>query len=326
MLNEYIKKSNSFINLSNDLNKDKMPHAVMLISGDSIYANKYAESLAKLLLCESKSKEGYCDSCSVCNNIEKGVHPDVIAFGKDNVISSEDASKIIDSTIIGPYQAERKVYILYNYDSVNKTVENKLLKTLEEPPSYCVFILVVKNVNKLLQTTLSRTRKIYLEGLSTENLTKILQEKGVSDAELIAVQSCGSLENAEVYSKNNDAKAVMNFVLDCLLNMNDTTSIVDYAFRFDEYSSHFDDVINTFALVSFDALKLRVGASELVDNKLNLEKIKKIAESITITALTKIIEATYKAKEMKESNVVVQNIVDQFLLKIVEVKIKCRKR
>jgi DNA polymerase-3 subunit delta' len=314
MLDQYIVKSKSFVNLCNDCKKDKMPHAVMLVSSDGVYAEKYAENLAKLLLCGNKIDGCFCNECNVCNNVQKGVHPDVIRFGKDEAISSEDAGKIIDSVIIGPYSAERKVYILYNYDEVNKTVENKLLKTLEEPPSYCMFILVVKNVNKLLQTTLSRTRKLYLEGLSIEQLTNILLKKNVEDAELVAIQSCGSLEKAESYSKNNDAKQIMNFVSGCLMNMNDTTSIVEYAFKFEEFSNQFEDVINTFALVAFDALKIKLGVSNLVDEKLNVDKIKKLAENIAITALTKIIEQTYKSNEMKDVNVVVQNIIDQFLL------------
>lgn len=326
MLNECIKKTNSYINLVNDNIKGKFPHAVMLISEDRVYAEKYALRLAKMLLCEHKANGDACGECVVCQNIEKSVHPDVISFGKESVISADDASEIVSSVVIGPYSAERKIYILYDYDKINKTVENKLLKTLEEPPSYCTFILVVGNVNKLLQTTLSRTRKIYLEGLEIPQLTKILETQGVQDAEIIAVQACGSLEKAQGYSKNNDAKAIMDFVCDCLVGMNDTMSIINHAFKFEEFSNHFDDVINSFALVTFDSLKVKIGAVNLVDNKHYLDSIKTIAENTTITALTKIIEATYKAKKMRESNVVMSNIIDQFLLKIVEVKIKCRKR
>ena len=128
MLDQYISKAKSFINLSNDCKKDKMPHALMLVSSDKKYAESYAENLAKLLLCENKNDGLPCGKCNVCQNIFKGVHPDVIRFGKDETISSEDAGKIINSVIIGPYSASRKVYILYNYDEVNKTVENKLLK------------------------------------------------------------------------------------------------------------------------------------------------------------------------------------------------------
>lgn len=326
MIKEYIKSSKSFTNLISDNEKDKMPHAVMLISNDRVYSKHYATELSKSLLCENKHNGVACGECNICKNIEKGVHPDIISFGLEETITSEDAKRIIESTIIGPYSAERKVYILYNYDDVNKTVENKLLKTLEEPPSYCIFILVVKNVARLLQTTLSRTRKIYLEGLSTEVLSKLLKEQNVEDAELVAVQSCGSLERAEVYSKNNDAKEIMTFVCNCLMNMNDTTSILEYALKFESYSLQFEDVINTFAMVVFDALKFKIGVEALVDNKIYKREISKIADSTTVTALTKIIEATYKAKEMKESNVIIPNIVDQFLLKIVEVKLKCRKR
>ena len=325
MLKKFIESTKSFCNLQNDIKKDKMPHAVMLISSDGEYSGEYAKMLAKLLICEAGHGIGE-QQCDICKNVEKGVHPDVIEFGKDENITSEDAGKIIDSTIIGPYSASRKLYILYNYDTVNKTVENKLLKTLEEPPSYCNFILVVKNTSKLLQTTLSRTRKIYLEGLTLEVLANILKSRNISDAELIAVQSYGNLERAELYSKNNDAKAIMSFVQDCLLNMNDTMSIVNYAFKFEEFSTHFDDVVNTFAQVAFDSLKAQIGLTNLVDNKMSIDSIKKIANMISLTALTKIIEATYKAKEMRESNVTIANIIDQFLLKIVEVKIKCRKK
>lgn len=326
MLNECIKNTNSYKNLMNDNAKGKFPHAVMLISEDTVYAEKYAECLAKLLLCESKVNDDMCGVCTICQNIEKSVHPDVLRFGKDGVISADDASEIVGSVVIGPYSAERKIYILYNYDKINKTVENKLLKTLEEPPSYCTFILVVGNINRLLQTTLSRTRKIYLEGLSISQLSQILESQRVQEPEIIAVQACGSLEKAQGYANSNDAKAIMDFVCNCLTDMNDTMSIVNFAFKFEEFSNHFDDVVNSFALVTFDALKTKIGANELVENKHYFSAIKTIADNTSVTALTKIIEATYKAKKMRESNVVMSNIIDQFLLKIVEVKIKCRKR
>ncbi|MBP3631353.1 MAG: hypothetical protein J6J23_07755, partial [Clostridia bacterium] len=97
MLGQYISKSKSFLNLINDCNKDKMPHALMLVSSDKLYAEKYAENLAKLMLCENKIEGKFCGECNVCQNISKGVHPDVIRFGKEETISSEDAGKITDS-------------------------------------------------------------------------------------------------------------------------------------------------------------------------------------------------------------------------------------
>ena len=215
--------------------------------------------------------------------------------------------------------------MLYNFDEVNKTVENKLLKTIEEPPADCMFILLVSNTNKLLQTTLSRTQKVFLEAVADSVLVDILKKNGTSDAEIIATESCGNVQKALALAGKSEVKEINNLVIDCLQNMNSTVKILDYAVKMQSLGDMLEDSIDALQFTLLDVIRIKSGNIDLVSNKSNLAKLKQIADELSFTALTKIVEQTYEAKAMIDANVSKVNIIDQLLLKIVEVRIKCKK-
>ncbi len=325
MLQKIIKDSASFKHLIAEKNSQKLSHAIMLIGTDKVYQDQYARLFAQELFCEDCIEGKACNECINCKNAYNLTTADIIVYGKESAITTKEAEEIISNSLLRPYSANKKLYVLYNYDLVNDTVENKLLKTIEEPPKDVVFLILVSNINKLLQTTLSRTQKIFLEGLTISQLTDILKEQGTQDAEIVAIQANGSLEKAQGYTKGNVAKEITELVINCLLNMNNTQSILMYVSKFQTYDSDLQDVINCFASITLDVIRAKARATKIITNKMYATYIKQMSENLSYTALTKIVEATYTAKQMQEANVMSTNIIDQLLLKIVEVKLKCKR-
>ena len=325
MLEKIVLNSASFNRLKTEVQNNRLFHALMFISEDKVIQEEFAKCVLKLLFCENLKNGEYCNNCNSCKNAEKLIHPDILVYGKEKTIDIEDAEEIVTNAPIRPYSANKKVYLLYNFDEVNKTVENKLLKTIEEPPADCMFILLVSNTNKLLQTTLSRTQKIFLEAVPDSVLVDILKQNGTQDAEIIATESCGNVQKALALAGKSEVKEINNLIIDCLLNMNSTIKILDYAVKMQALGDMLDESIDALQFTLLDVIRIKSGNVDLVSNKSNLQKLKQIADELSFTALTKIVEQTYEAKAMIDANVSKVNIIDQLLLKIVEVRIKCKK-
>ena len=131
--------------ISRDIKEDMISHAYMLISSDEEYVTLLAKQLAKHIMCE---KNISCDTCSQCIKVEKNEHVDVVILpsGKKNLVV-EDIENIVSESYVMPLEGERKIYILNNFDLTTVQAQNKLLKTLEEPPKSVVFILTTTNYN-----------------------------------------------------------------------------------------------------------------------------------------------------------------------------------
>lgn len=325
MLEKIILNSASFNRLKTEVQNNRLFHALMFISEDKVIQEEFTKCILKLLFCENLKNGEFCNNCNNCKNAEKLIHPDILVYGKEKTIDIDDAEEIVTNAPVRPYSANKKVYLLYNFDEVNKTVENKLLKTIEEPPADCMFILLVSNTNKLLQTTLSRTQKVFLEAVPDSVLVDILKKNGTSDAEIIATESCGNVQKALVLAGKSEVKEINNLVIDCLQNMNSTVKILDYAVKMQSLGDMLEDSIDALQFTLLDVIRIKSGNIDLVSNKSNLAKLKQIADELSFTALTKIVEQTYEAKAMIDANVSKVNIIDQLLLKIVEVRIKCKK-
>ena len=162
--NERIKE-----NLNTSLAKGRISHFYLLCGPSGSGRHTLAKLLAAAILCQGSGKP--CLSCGPCRKIMNGTHPDFITI--DDPEHKNVAVKLIRSfredVYIRPNEAEHKIY-LFPQD-LGLEGQNALLKTLEEPPKYGVFILLTDNPEKLLPTVRSRCVELKLQPLP-ENLLK----------------------------------------------------------------------------------------------------------------------------------------------------------
>lgn len=151
--NEKIKKQLSFLLFSS-----RLPHAIILEGEEGIGKKTLAREIAAALVCRSEGEKP-CYSCAQCKKAVKGIHPDIYEYSASGSSKSFHVDKvrdIISDVYMCPNESGFKVYILGNAHLMNENAQNAILKVLEEPPAYAVFILTVEARTMLLETVLSR--------------------------------------------------------------------------------------------------------------------------------------------------------------------------
>ena len=166
-----------------------------------------AKEFAKSFLCLENPLEP--NDCRSCHAMEAGTHPDFIqvaqlAPGKELLIDQiKDMAK---QAAYAPTLSKYKVCVIDGADFMKAPAANSLLKLLEEPPDYWLFILIATDINKLLPTILSRVIQRRFTGLAQADVAAILAEHQVEQPEVLARLAAGSPGKALAY---RDADALL---------------------------------------------------------------------------------------------------------------------
>lgn len=144
---------------------DTLSHAWLLVSADSAGLLQVAKEFSQWLLCANKDGNVACAKCRECNLFLAGTNPDfylVTPHADKTSILVEDVRAITDFVITKPQFGAKKVVLLYPAEGMHKQSANALLKSLEEPCTDTIFLLLTKNPNLLLKTIVSRCQVLYL--------------------------------------------------------------------------------------------------------------------------------------------------------------------
>lgn len=183
-----------------------------LFCGEAGTGKKTLASLfAQALLCGGGEAKP-CGRCGACLKFLKGAHPDISVIRKPadkSFILVEQIRKVREEIYIRPNESEYKIVLIENADNMNPAAANALLKVLEEPPAYAVFLLTADNERKLPETIVSRCRTVELFAVPLPEAKDWLSRRmpGADPAELSAAvlygggnlgRSLGFLEDATV--------------------------------------------------------------------------------------------------------------------------------
>lgn len=167
--------------LLNAIEKNKINHCYIFCGPDGTGRFPLAENFSQSLICQHGTA---CSECTSCRQFEEKTSPDLkitdllVSNGKEKtVITVDQIREIVSDVYIKPSVFNKKIYIIKNADKMNTNAQNALLKVLEEPPQYVLFIFIVKNTQSILPTILSRGTVINFSPLSDKAIKEILKEK-----------------------------------------------------------------------------------------------------------------------------------------------------
>lgn len=199
--------------------KGSLPHALLFTGIDGVQKLSTAIALAMLCNCEkinssqtipfrlgkTGAKEvrldiDSCGTCRSCRKIQSDNHPDIIHVKPSgNLIKIDQIRSLCNSLALKPYEADTRVIIISNAQTMNPEASNALLKILEEPPDKTLLILIALQALDLLTTIISRCQQIRFNPIQASSIAKhLIQEKKMTQdkAGLYAALSGGSFSRA----------------------------------------------------------------------------------------------------------------------------------
>jgi len=177
--------------LTGAIERDTISHAYLFSGPASVGKTTLARRLAQALLCERPLVERPCGACSSCRRVEQGKHPDVdiwslarqIAEGGKEArltgLSIETARRISGSVSLRPFEGRWRVVVVDDAETLTIPAQQALLKTLEEPTGFTVFVVLAAEPEALLDTIRSRCQELSLQLVSVPVIAEALVERDV---------------------------------------------------------------------------------------------------------------------------------------------------
>ena len=172
--------------LRNQLKANRIGHAYLFTGTRGTGKTTVAKIFARTVNCENPTEDGPCGECRICRAIAAGASMNVIEIDAASNNGVDNIREIVEEVSYSPAEGKYKVYIIDEVHMLSIGAFNALLKTLEEPPSYVIFILATTEVHKLPITILSRCQRYDFMRISIDTITDRMQE--LIDAEDVKVE------------------------------------------------------------------------------------------------------------------------------------------
>lgn len=311
-----LKKTSAYKIFNGDKKGGTLSHAYLIVSEDKLFLESYLKIFAKALVCKEDEP---CNNCRACLLIDKKSYTDVEFFGNGKKIVVSDVDLLIEKSYFKPLEGDIKVFVLSDVSGMTVQAQNKLLKTLEEPPKNTYLILGTTSVYQLLPTLLSRCKRLDVKPYSEEELYEyIKKDKGESEKLKSAVRlSGGNLGEALMRFETGEGALAEELAYQALISLKTSSQIAEFSSKISK--DILKDFISSLASIVNSAINFSINAQG--DNK----KIKNVTNELSVGALVHISEKIRTAEKAVYFNGNTVAVIDGLLFGIVEGKFKWSK-
>lgn len=300
----------------------KISHAYILTGEAGMGRKSIANAFAMTLLCEKGGSEP-CMSCHSCKQVMSGNHPDLIyvTHEKPGSIGVDDVREQINDTImIRPYSSYYKIYIVDEAEKMTVQAQNALLKTIEEPPSYAVIILITTNQEAFLPTILSRCVQMKLKPLKDFTIKSYLTQNlhiPEKNADICAAFARGNLGKAIHLSSSDEFRELFQKVMVLVKNVGtmDISMLLDCIREMKEQNFDIGEVLDLMQFWYRDVLMFKVTKDmNLLIFKNEYKMINETGEKVDYAGLEAILAAIDTARTRLNANVNMELAMELLLL------------
>lgn len=335
--------------LKEALKDQRIANAYLFAGPRGVGKTSVARILAKALNCEKGITPTPCNKCDQCVSITQGSSMDVIEIDGATYTKVENIRELQEGINRVPFSARKKVYIIDEVHMLSPNAFSALLKTLEEPPHFVVFIFATTEIEKIPETIKSRCQIFHFERISTRDIIKRLElilaeeqgiemEEGEKEAILEAIASGaeGGLRDAEVtleqlitlsrgklkFDHVSQLLGLVEFellieTLEDLLKK-DIKSLLSRVSQLVAKGRDLERFVKAFLSFLRDLLILKAGGSDAQTNysRERLEQIRKILDTTGFPFLLNIMNNFFSLEERMKSSAHVRFLLEFVFMKL----------
>ena len=252
-----IRNTNAYKIIYGEKKRGELSHAYLIVCPDGVMLKTYMKLFASLIMCEN---DGACGECRPCRLIDKEAYADCDFYPKDgDKIKTADIDDLVSKTIIRPIESDIRMFVLVGAENMTAEAQNKILKTLEEPPRNVCILIGATTDNALLPTVKSRVKRLDVPPFSDGEIKRALGDEYPDKAKLESAIALGGGKIGSVIKAYTDGNAekMQTFCREVLFSMRSSKDVAKYSSKINK------DNIKDFILI----LKSEVANLLVKDNR-----------------------------------------------------------
>ncbi len=323
---------------------DRVSHAYILDGPEKSGKLMLAEAFAMALQCERVQNmlagqahsenpvytEAAMEPCMQCRSCRQAMgrnQPDILylVHEKPNTISVDDVRRQINQDIaVKPYSSKYKVYIVDEAEKMNVQAQNALLKTIEEPPSYAVILLLTTNADAFLQTIRSRCVTLSLKAVEDDKVKRFLMQSCRAPdykADICAAFAQGNVGRAMMLASSERFNELKDITVQLLRRLRDIPNydLLQEIKPLNDFKEDIQDFFDLILLWYRDVLLYKASGQE---NRLIFQdqsyEVKRQADQVSYPGIQKNLEAIETAGRRIRANVNFELTLELLLMTIKE--------
>lgn len=308
------------------IENDNVSHAYIFEGPNGVGRRETALYFSSMLLCGETYKP--CGKCKPCQLLAERSHPDFLEINSEEKnIGVENIRNVLKELMIKPLYSKYKVFIINDADNMTVQAQNAMLKSLEEPPPYVVFILTVQSSAAIVQTIRSRCQRVLFKKLPREDIFEILESKygpKKKDWDFIVSYSDGVIGTALELVDSPHNLELRDEVLEMAMQLvyDNGTDIFKLYEIFEKNNDKIDYILRVMLLFFRDILIYNQTSDFSI--LINSDKKDMIIRnnSVSLSSLINCIQTIWSTRKALEANANFQLAIEVMLMKIQHICVK----